>query len=556
MNVTRQSLARGINLLLFLSSCLVMQAHSETVSLAWNASPDTNVVGYSVYYGYKTGDYSTNVNVGQETNWTFLQLTKGSNYFFVVTAYNMDGVESLPSNEVIYQPVTTSPQIVVTSPCNISINAPSWSTSAAGGARSVILTDSSACSWTNFSPCSWLSVSPTVGGGSTNVVITASANSNTNARSCIVQIAGQDFYVSQAGAEVSLSKVSLSIDGSFYGLFSSKSDPEIFGSFSLKKAKAGVTGKIRVESRLLPFSTKLDSSGHANVKIQRRDKSTLTLLFNLSNDGNQLEGTISDGVWDADLLANRAVFNSRTNPAPYAGRYTIAIVGPSEGTTSPGGIGFATVNVLLNGMVLAKGTLGDGRNFSHSTMLSQTGMWPFCAGIYNGGGGIGGWLYFDLKNTQNIPSGELTWTKPAALNVGSGFSNNVVVIGSSFHSPDTATNSLLGYSNGTLTFMGGDLDIGVAKDVIITLPLNRIESASKDENKLTSSIKKKEGSFTGSLQIPPYLNVVKFKGCILQNRDIGCGFFVGTNANGRVILQSVPSLKANAESDITEGLVH
>jgi hypothetical protein len=83
------------------------------VGLAWDPSPDTNVTGYTIYWGTNNGntessaanatvDYTSRLDVGNQTTATLTNLTAGSTYHFVVTAYTADGVESLPSNEVIY----------------------------------------------------------------------------------------------------------------------------------------------------------------------------------------------------------------------------------------------------------------------------------------------------------------------------------------------------------------------------------------------------------------------------------------------------------------------
>ena len=73
------------------------------VQLAWDPSPDANVTGYKIYYGTNSGSYQIIVDVGNVTN-TTITLT---NYapittYFIATAYTVEGVESLPSNEVSY----------------------------------------------------------------------------------------------------------------------------------------------------------------------------------------------------------------------------------------------------------------------------------------------------------------------------------------------------------------------------------------------------------------------------------------------------------------------
>ncbi len=71
--------------------------------MAWQPSADTNVVGYNVYYGLASGNYSTKVSLLNVTSTTILGLVEGKTYYFVVTAYNAAHLESLPSNEVSYR---------------------------------------------------------------------------------------------------------------------------------------------------------------------------------------------------------------------------------------------------------------------------------------------------------------------------------------------------------------------------------------------------------------------------------------------------------------------
>ena len=75
---------------------------SQSLTLSWNPSPDTNVVGYNVYSGTSSGNYSSRISVGNTTHATIVGLQEGYTYFFAVTAVNCVGQESLPSNEVSY----------------------------------------------------------------------------------------------------------------------------------------------------------------------------------------------------------------------------------------------------------------------------------------------------------------------------------------------------------------------------------------------------------------------------------------------------------------------
>ena len=74
---------------------------SYSVTLAWNSSSSTNVVGYNVYYGLASGVYS-NMESVTGTNTTIIGLAAGTTYFFAATAVDALGVESPFSNEASF----------------------------------------------------------------------------------------------------------------------------------------------------------------------------------------------------------------------------------------------------------------------------------------------------------------------------------------------------------------------------------------------------------------------------------------------------------------------
>ena len=76
-----------------------------TATLAWDAVTDPNLHGYRVYYGTFAGTYlqspGQGVPVGNgATTYQVTGLSTGATYYFVVTAYDMQGNESPYSNEV------------------------------------------------------------------------------------------------------------------------------------------------------------------------------------------------------------------------------------------------------------------------------------------------------------------------------------------------------------------------------------------------------------------------------------------------------------------------
>ena len=82
-------------------------AYSAQITLAWNASTDSDLGGYKVYYGTASRDYDVSLNVGNWTNCTISSLEQGETYYFAVTAYNTEGSESGYSNEVSIKIGTT-----------------------------------------------------------------------------------------------------------------------------------------------------------------------------------------------------------------------------------------------------------------------------------------------------------------------------------------------------------------------------------------------------------------------------------------------------------------
>lgn len=75
---------------------------SQSVTLAWDPSLDPVVVGYAVYYGTTSGDYTSRVDVGANTTATISGLQEGHTYYLTVVAYDILGEESAPSPEITY----------------------------------------------------------------------------------------------------------------------------------------------------------------------------------------------------------------------------------------------------------------------------------------------------------------------------------------------------------------------------------------------------------------------------------------------------------------------
>ena len=73
---------------------------TTTATLAWNSNTESDLAGYKVYVGTSSGRYGSPIDVGKVTSYAMANLNVGNTYYFVVTAYDTSGNESLHSAEV------------------------------------------------------------------------------------------------------------------------------------------------------------------------------------------------------------------------------------------------------------------------------------------------------------------------------------------------------------------------------------------------------------------------------------------------------------------------
>lgn len=89
------------------------------VTVAWDASPTTNVTGYNVYFGSAPRTYSMVSNAGPNTMQLLRGLRWGETNYIAATAYDSWGLESDYSTELAYVPKPRT-NVVVT------MTAPGW----------------------------------------------------------------------------------------------------------------------------------------------------------------------------------------------------------------------------------------------------------------------------------------------------------------------------------------------------------------------------------------------------------------------------------------------
>ena len=72
--------------------------HPLNVTLEWEPSTETNVVGYVLYQGVAGTGYIKATDVGNQTSATVTNLVCGITNFFCIAAYDADRIEGNPSN--------------------------------------------------------------------------------------------------------------------------------------------------------------------------------------------------------------------------------------------------------------------------------------------------------------------------------------------------------------------------------------------------------------------------------------------------------------------------
>jgi len=91
-------------------------ASTVSVTLAWDPSPDPSVVGYKVYYGTASENYSSSVLITNGTSVQITGLVVGTTYYFSATTLNNAGLESGFSGELTYRavaPASAPPELSI-----------------------------------------------------------------------------------------------------------------------------------------------------------------------------------------------------------------------------------------------------------------------------------------------------------------------------------------------------------------------------------------------------------------------------------------------------------
>ena len=100
-------------LFLGLMACIWIIFHANLVlgtevTLQWDPNTEADLAGYRLYYGFSSRSYDNVVDLGDQTTYTLSGLEQGQTYYFALTAFDTEGLESGYSNEVTRSFLTTN----------------------------------------------------------------------------------------------------------------------------------------------------------------------------------------------------------------------------------------------------------------------------------------------------------------------------------------------------------------------------------------------------------------------------------------------------------------
>lgn len=423
---------------------------AQSVTLAWNPNTETNLAGYRLYYGLASRSYSSIVPViVPSTQATVANVQPGQTYYFAVTAYTTDGLESDYSDEVSY-------------------TVPGDGGGGGGGGT----------------------------GGTNEVIFLAAA-------------------------------------GTYSGLIAETDEVrhERSGSFTLTSTSRGsYSGKVLLGGKRYSIKGLLGSDARTTNVVLRGGLSSLGVELAFDTGTHRISGRVTDGSWVAQLLADRQAFHAKTNPAPFAGTYTIGIPADEQASDAPDGDGYGTVKIDTKGLASFVGMLADGSKATQKVPLSAEGHWPFHLNLYRGGGSALGWLA--VSNATDEVGGLVSWIKPAVAGkyYAGGLTNESMVLGSAYVRPSSNPADV---RRTEIVCAGGNFS-GPLTDQVTLLANGKMVSPGPGGVKI--GVSPTTGLFRGTVIDPGSGRPWVLSGVILQKWNLGVGLILGTNEVGRVEL--------------------
>jgi hypothetical protein len=329
------------------------------------------------------------------------------------------------------------------------------------------------------------------------------------------------------------------VKGTYTGLFFDTNGvaPQTSGRFTITTtAKGKFTGRLQIGSSSRYIRGQFDSTGSAQVNTQQRASVPLSVQFQLDpDDSDEIWGMVTDGTFNSTLTGERAVFDARKNPAPLAGRYTLVFPGSADWTNAPGGDTCAALLVNKAGRVSLNGTLADRTPFSQGIVVSKSGQLPLYSAPYGGRGEVLSWVTLSSGASNNL-NGSLTWIKPPnprAKFYPGGFAIESTLTGSQYIPPAKGA-PIFSSPVTQLQLTGGNLSGNVNVPLVLISNNHAVNARSSARSGLNFSLG--TGLFRGTVLEPGSRKLMTLSGAVLQDRNVGRGWFILTDQSGRVLV--------------------
>jgi cyclophilin family peptidyl-prolyl cis-trans isomerase len=301
-----------------------------------------------------------------------------------------------------------------------------------------------------------------------------------------------------------------------------------------------VSGKLRMAAKTYSFSGVFHPSGvfRKTLNVDLLDPLVLELFLDVTNRSEIVTGSVSDPIpagqyfFICEVTARRVRAGTTAAPSEFMGRHTFMIPGTNH-PAQPFGDTWGTATVNASGTCSAKGALADNTPFSFSGPVHTNGMLPFYTLHNSGRSSLFGWVQFNYAATNDDLRGQMYWNKRAP-NPGRPYPNGFgywPILTGSRYTPATSTQPVLGFSNALVVLAGGHLSPASTNEVFLRTN-NTVLNL--DTNKLTFTITKSSGQFSGTVMPANNAKSVPFKGVLLEKQNTGFGFFVSTNVTGQV----------------------